>query len=79
MLLHKEEPNDLHYSSNIVRVIKSKIMRWAGHIARMGEKRGVCSVSVGKREEKTPLGILRHTWNGNVNPYSSNVENSVSS
>ena len=39
--LHNEEPNDLYSSPNIVRVIKSRRMRWAGHVARMGEERGV--------------------------------------
>ena len=44
--LHKEELNDLYSSPNIVRVIKSKIMRWAGHVARMGDERGVYRVLV---------------------------------
>jgi len=48
--LHKEELNDLYCSPNIVRVIKSRRMRWAGHVARMGEERGVNRVLVGKPE-----------------------------
>ena len=48
--LHNEELNDLYASSNIIRVIKSKSMRWAGHVARMGLRRGVCRVLVGKPE-----------------------------
>ena len=48
--LHNEELNDLYSSPNIVRVIKSRIMRWAGHVARMGEWRGVYRVLVGKPE-----------------------------
>ena len=46
--LHKEELNDLYSSPYIVRVIKSGRMRWAGHVARMGEERGVYRVLVGK-------------------------------
>ena len=53
--LHNEELNDLYSSSNIVRVIKSRIMRWAGHVARMGERIGVYRVLVGKTERKRPL------------------------
>ena len=48
--LHNEELNDLYFSPNIVRVIKSKRMRWAGHVARMGERRGAYRVLVGKPE-----------------------------
>jgi len=48
--LNNEELNDLYCSPNIVRVIKSRRMRWAGHVARMGEERGVYSVLVGKPE-----------------------------
>ena len=57
--LHNEELNDPYCSPNIVRVIKSRRMRWAGHVARMGERRGVCRVLVGKPEEKRPLGLPR--------------------
>ena len=53
--MHNEELNDLYSSPNIVRVIKSRRMRWAGHVARMGEERGVL---VGKPEGKRPLGDL---------------------
>ena len=56
--LHNEELNDLYCSPNIVRVIKWRRMRWAGHVARMGEERGVCRVLVGKPEGKRPLGRL---------------------
>ena len=57
--LHKEELNDLYSSPNIVRVIKSRRMRWTGHVARMGEERGVHRVLVGKPEGKRPLGRPR--------------------
>ena len=60
--LHKEELNDLYSSHNIVRVIKSKRMRWAGHVARMGEERGVYRVLVGKPEGRRPLRRLRRRW-----------------
>jgi len=53
--LHNEELNDLYCSPNIARVIKSRRMRWAGHVARMEESRGVYRVLVGKREGKRPL------------------------
>jgi len=54
--LHNEELNNLKSSPNIVRVIKSRRMRCAGHVARMGEKRGAYRVLVGKPEGKRPLG-----------------------
>ena len=50
--LHNEDLNDLYYSPNIVQVIKSRRMRWAGHVARMGEEIVVYSVLVGKPEGK---------------------------
>ena len=60
--LHNEELNDLYCSPNIVRVIKWRRMRWAGHVARMGEERGVYRFLVGKPEGKRPLGRHRHRW-----------------
>ena len=53
--LHNEELSDLYSLSNIVRVVKSIRMRWAGHVARMGQGRGVHRVLVGKPEGKRPL------------------------
>jgi len=57
--LHNEELNDLYSSPNVLRVIKSRRMRWAGHVARMGEERGVDRVLVGKPEGKRPMGRPR--------------------
>jgi hypothetical protein len=51
--LHNEELNDLYWSSNIVRVIKSRRMKWAGHVARMGERKCLYRVLVGKPEGET--------------------------
>ena len=64
--LHNEKLNDLYSSPNIVRVIKSRRMRWAGHVARMEEGRGVQKVLVGKPEGKRPLGRPRHRWEDNI-------------
>ena len=64
--LHNEELNDLYCSPNIVRVIKSRRMRWAGHVARMEEGRGVQKVLVGKPEGKRTFGKLRRRWEDNV-------------
>jgi hypothetical protein len=60
--LHNEELHDLYSSTTIVRVIKSSRMRWAGHVARMGEGRGVYRVLVGKPERNSPLGRPRLRW-----------------
>ena len=57
-----EELNDLYCSPNIVRAIKWGRMRWAGHVARMGEERVVYRVLVGKPEGKGPLGRPRRRW-----------------
>ena len=57
--IHNEELNYLYFSSNIVRVIKSRRMRWAVHVARMRESRGVYRILVRKLEGKRPLGRLR--------------------
>jgi len=64
--LHNEELNDLYCSPNIVQVLKSRRMRWAGHVARMGEERGVCRVLVGKLEGRRPLGRPRCRWVDNI-------------
>jgi len=64
--LHKEELNGLYFSPKIVRVINSRRMRWMGHVARMGERRGVYRVSVGKPEGKRPLGRPRRRWVDNI-------------
>jgi len=64
--LHNEELNDLYPSPNISRVIKSRRMRWAGRVARMGEERGMYRVLVGKPEGKGPLGSPRRRWVDNI-------------
>ena len=64
--LYKEELNDLYSLPNIVRVVKSRRMRWAGHVARMGENRGVHRLLVGKPEGKRLLGRPRRRWEDNI-------------
>jgi len=61
--IHIEELSDLYCSPNNVRVIKSRRMRWVGHVARMGERGGVHRVLVGKPEGKRPMGRPRRRWN----------------
>jgi hypothetical protein len=63
--LHNEELSDLYSLPNIVRVVKSRRMRWAGHVARMGQGRGVHRFLVGKSEGKRPLGRPRRKWEDN--------------
>jgi len=58
--LHSEELNDLHSSPNVVQVIKSRRMRWTGHVARMRVRRGEYRVLAGEHEEKGPLGRPRN-------------------
>jgi len=57
---------NLHTSPNIVRMAKSRRMRWAGHVARMGEERGVYRVLLGKPEGRRPLGRPRRRWVDNI-------------
>jgi len=64
--LHNEELNNLYSPLNIVRVIKSRRMRWAGHVARMGERRGVYRDLVGKPGRKRPLGRPRCKWEDDI-------------
>jgi hypothetical protein len=64
--LHADELHDLHSSPSIVRKIKSRSMRWAGHKAQIEEKRNVYGLLVGKSEEKRPLGGPRRRWEDNI-------------
>jgi hypothetical protein len=64
--LHNEELNDLYSSPNIIRAIKSRRMRWAGHVARMGEGRGAYRILVGRPEGRRPLGRPRRRWENNI-------------
>jgi hypothetical protein len=63
--LHNEELNDLYSSPNIIRV-KSRKMRWVGHVARMGEGRGTYRILVGRPEGRRPLGRPRRRWEENI-------------
>jgi hypothetical protein len=64
--LHNEELRDLYSSPSIIRIIKSRKMRWVGHVARMGENRNTFRLLVGKPEGKRPLGRSRHRWVDNI-------------
>ena len=64
--LHNEELSDLYYSRNIIRLIKSRRMRSVGHVARMGDRRGVYRVLVGKPEGRRPLERPRRRWENNI-------------
>jgi hypothetical protein len=64
--LHNEELHNLYSSPNIIRMIKSMRMRWAGHVARIGEKRIAYRILVGKPEGKRPLGRLIRKWVENI-------------
>jgi hypothetical protein len=61
-----EELNDLYYSPNMVREMKSRRMKWVGHVERMGESKGVYRVLMGKPEEKRPFGRSRLRWEDNI-------------
>ena len=64
--LYNEELVDLYSSANIVRVIKWRKMKWMGHVARMGERRDVYRILMGKPEGKRPLGRPRRSWEDNI-------------
>jgi hypothetical protein len=65
-MLHNEELNDRYFLPNIVRVAKSRRMRWAGYVARMRKEIGAHRVLEGKPEGKRPLGRARRTWEDNI-------------
>jgi hypothetical protein len=65
--LHNEELYDLYLSPYIIWVIKSRRMRWAGHVARMGEGRGAYRILVGRPEGRRPLGRPGRRWEDNIN------------
>ena len=64
--LHNDELNDLYSSPDTVRVIKSRRIRWTGHVAHMGERRGIYRFLVGKPERKGPCGRPRHRRKDNI-------------
>jgi hypothetical protein len=64
--LHNEELNSLYSSPNIIRVIKSRKMKWAGHVARMRERRGRYRILLGKPERKSPLARPMLRWKRNI-------------
>jgi hypothetical protein len=67
--LHNEELHGLYSSPSIVRVIKATRMRWAGHLARIGEVRSAYNILVGRREGRRPLGRSRGRWGNNIKTY----------
>jgi hypothetical protein len=69
MKLHNGELHNLYSSPNIIRQIKSRSMRWAGHVACVGEDREVYKALVGKPEGKKPLGRLRCRWEDVIKVY----------
>jgi hypothetical protein len=64
--LHNEELRDVYSSPSIIRIIKSRRMRWAGHVAQIGEKRNVYRLLVGKPEGRRPIGRPRRRWVDNI-------------
>jgi hypothetical protein len=64
--LHNEELRDLYSSPSIIRIMRSRWLRWAGHVTRMGEKRNAYRLLVGKPERKRPLGRPRRRWVYNI-------------
>jgi hypothetical protein len=64
--LHNEELNDMYSSPTIIWVIKSRRMRWVGHVARIWEGRGAYRILMGRPEGRRPLGRPRHKWEDNI-------------
>jgi hypothetical protein len=67
--LHNKQPYALYSSPSIIRVMKSRRLRWAGHVARMGERRGAYRALVGKPDGRRPLGRPRCRWEDNIKMY----------
>jgi hypothetical protein len=72
--LHNEELNVLYCSPNVIRAIKSRRMRWTGHVALLGERIGSLRCLVGKPERKRPLGGPWHGWENNIKMDTQEVE-----
>jgi hypothetical protein len=64
--VHNDELHNLYSSPSIIRIIKSRRMRWTGHVERIGEKRNAYRILMGKPEGKRPLGRLRRRWVDNI-------------
>jgi hypothetical protein len=66
MHVFQKELHNLYSAAGIIRMIKSRKMRWAGHVTRMGENRNAYGILVGKQEGKRPLGRPKHRWVDNI-------------
>jgi hypothetical protein len=75
--LHNEELRNLYSSPSIIRIIKSRRMRWVGHVARMGKKRNVYRLLVGRKAGKRPPGRQRRRWIENIKMNLLEIELSV--
>jgi hypothetical protein len=64
--LHKEERNNLYSSTNIMQVIKLRVIRWAGHVARTRDRKGAYRILLVTHERSRPLGRSRHRWENNI-------------
>jgi hypothetical protein len=71
---HNEKLRDLYSSPSIIRIIKSRRMRWAGHVAQMGRRGTLIYLLVGRPDGKRPLGRPRHRWVNNIRMYLGEVE-----
>jgi hypothetical protein len=68
-ILHNEELHGLYSSPSIIRVIRARRMRWAGHVVHLGEVRGAYNILVGRPEGRRPLGRPRRGWEDNIKMY----------
>jgi hypothetical protein len=64
--MHNEKLHNLYSSPSTIRMMKSRRMRWAGHVGRMGDNRNAYRIFVGKHESKRPLGRPKHRWVDNI-------------